>query len=180
MTDFQEFTFLSSDGTPGSMELSGPRRTGSPLPFYRSPTAWRSTSCDTTVSPGISMSRASLWRAMTIWATASPCRRGPAGVFRRRGTWETVVDDIHLLHQRLREQYPRLPILLMGHSMGSFLSRTYLIRYPGTVDAAIIMGTGWQPEMTIRGRPAAGGCYCQNQGAGRHQQAGDQYGLRGL
>ena len=44
-----------------------------------------------------------------------------------------------------------LPILLMGHSMGSFLSRSYLIRYPGTVDAAIIMGTGWQPEMTIRG-----------------------------
>ena len=66
-------------------------------------------------------------------------------------TWETVVDDIHLLHDRLREQYPDLPILLMGHSMGSFLSRSYLIRYPGTVDAAIIMGTGWQPEMTIRG-----------------------------
>ena len=65
--------------------------------------------------------------------------------------WETVVDDIHLLHDRLREQYPDLPILLMGHSMGSFLSRSYLIRYPGTVDAAIIMGTGWQPEMTIRG-----------------------------
>ena len=52
-------------------------------------------------------------------------------------TWETVVDDIHLLHDRLREQYPDLPILLMGHSMGSFLSRSYLIRYPGTVDAAI-------------------------------------------
>ena len=71
--------------------------------------------------------------------------------FGDRATWETVVDDIHLLHDRLREQYPDLPILLMGHSMGSFLSRSYLIRYPGTVDAAIIMGTGWQPEMTIRG-----------------------------
>ena len=40
-------------------------------------------------------------------------------------TWETVVDDIHLLHQRLREQYPRLPILLMGHSMGT-VSYTHL------------------------------------------------------
>ena len=43
------------------------------------------------------------------------------------------------------------PILLMGPRMGSCLSRSYLIRSPGTVDAAIIMGTGWQPEMTIRG-----------------------------
>lgn len=95
---------------------------------------------------------ASWWRDTTIWATASPCRRGGTPVYFGDGsTWETVVDDIHLLHDRLREQYPDLPILLMGHSMGSFLSRSYLIRYPGTVDAAIIMGTGWQPEMTSRG-----------------------------
>ena len=52
-------------------------------------------------------------------------------------TWNTPVDDIYVLHTKLKEQYPHLPLLLMGHSMGSFLSRTYLIRYPGTVDAAI-------------------------------------------
>ena len=66
-------------------------------------------------------------------------------------TWNTVVDDIYVLHQRLKQRYPDVPLCIMGHSMGSFLTRTYLIRYPGTVDAAIIMGTGWQPEMTIRG-----------------------------
>ena len=57
-------------------------------------------------------------------------------------TWSTPVDDIYVLHTKLKEQYPHLPLLLMGHSMGSFLSRTYLIRYPGTVKAAILMGTG--------------------------------------
>jgi len=30
----------------------------------------------------------------------------------------------------------------MGHSMGSFLTRTYLCRWPGTVDGAILSGTG--------------------------------------
>lgn len=30
----------------------------------------------------------------------------------------------------------------MGHSMGSFLARTYLIRWPGTVDGAVLSGTG--------------------------------------
>ena len=96
-------------------------------------------------------------------------------------TWETVVDDIHLLHDRLRDQYPDLPILLMGHSMGSFLSRSYLIRYPGTVDGAIIMGTGYMAAGDDHpGRPAAGGNSVRAQGAGRRQQDGDQYGLRGL
>ena len=66
-------------------------------------------------------------------------------------TWNTVVDDIYVLHQRLKQRYPDAPLCIMGHSMGSFLTRTYLIRYPGTVKAAVIMGTGWQPEMTIRG-----------------------------
>jgi len=64
-------------------------------------------------------------------------------------TWQTVVDDMYTLHNRLREQYPDTPLLLMGHSMGSFLARTYLIRYPGTVKAAILMGTGWQGGLTI-------------------------------
>ena len=45
----------------------------------------------------------------------------------------------------------------MGHSMGSFLTRTYLIRYPGTVKAAVIMGTGWQPKAVIAGGLAAAG-----------------------
>lgn len=63
--------------------------------------------------------------------------------------WFTVVEDIHLLHQQLAQRYPQLPLLLMGHSMGSFLTRSYLIRHPGTVKAAILMGTGWQGELTV-------------------------------
>ena len=44
-----------------------------------------------------------------------------------------------------------LPYFLLGHSMGSFLARTYLIRYPGTVDGAIIMGTGQMAPAVIAG-----------------------------
>ena len=66
-------------------------------------------------------------------------------------TWNTVVDDIYVLHQRLKQRYPDVPLCIMGHSMGSFLTRTYLIRYPGTVKAAVIMGTGWQPRAAITG-----------------------------
>ncbi len=66
-------------------------------------------------------------------------------------TWDTVVDDLYTLHLRIKDKFPGVPLFLMGHSMGSFLARTYLIRYPGTVRAAIIMGTGWQPEAMITG-----------------------------
>ena len=71
--------------------------------------------------------------------------------FGEGNTWNTVVDDIYVLHQRIRLWYPDVPLYIMGHSMGSFLTRTYLIRYPGTVKAAVIMGTGWQPKAVIAG-----------------------------
>ena len=71
--------------------------------------------------------------------------------FGESNTWNTVVDDIYVLHQRIRLRYPDVPLCIMGHSMGSFLTRTYLIRYPGTVKAAVIMGTGWQPKAVIAG-----------------------------
>ncbi len=66
-------------------------------------------------------------------------------------TWHTVVNDIFVLRNRIKAQYPTLPHVLLGHSMGSFLVRTYLIRYPGTVKAAILMGTGWQGKLTMAG-----------------------------
>lgn len=64
-------------------------------------------------------------------------------------TWNTVVDDMYRVHLRIKEQFPDKPLFIMGHSMGSFLTRTYLVRYSGTVRGAIIMGTGWQNEATI-------------------------------
>ena len=152
MTDFQELTFLSSDG---HTQLHGAQWT----PADREPIAVLQ------IAHGVAEhilryddfarylnDRGILVAGHDHLGHGKSLPEGGTPVyFGDRATWETVVDDIHLLHDRLREQYPDLPILLMGHSMGSFLSRSYLIRYPGTVDAAIIMGTGWQPEMTIRG-----------------------------
>ena len=149
MTDFQEFTFLSSDG---HTRLHGAQW----APADREPIAVLQ------IAHGVAEhilrydgfarylnEQGILVAGHDHLGHGKSLPEGAVPVYFGDGaTWETVVDDIHLLHQRLREQYPRLPILLMGHSMGSFLSRTYLIRYPGTVDAAIIMGTGWQPEMT--------------------------------
>ncbi len=66
-------------------------------------------------------------------------------------TWETVTDDINLLQTIIKEHFPGVPIFIMGHSMGSFLTRSFLIRYPGQVRGAVIMGTGWQPGYMLAG-----------------------------
>ena len=71
--------------------------------------------------------------------------------FGEKDGWTHVVDDMFELRKRTGQKYPGLPYFLMGHSMGSFLTRTYLIRYPGSVKAAIIMGTGQKPGYMVAG-----------------------------
>ncbi len=62
-----------------------------------------------------------------------------------------VVADIQQLRVKTQEKYPKLPYFMLGHSMGSFLLRQYLGLYSGGLSGAIIMGTGNQPSMILRG-----------------------------
>ena len=78
-------------------------------------------------------------------------RGGTPIYFRSQNGWETATDDVYALHCLLRQKYPALPCFILGHSMGSFLTRTLLIRYPGAVDGAILMGSGWNSSAAITG-----------------------------
>lgn len=64
------------------------------------------------------------------------------GWFAEHDGWALVTADLYSLRRRMGERFPGVPYFLLGHSMGSFLTRTYLCRYPGTVDGAILSGTG--------------------------------------
>ena len=66
------------------------------------------------------------------------------------GGWFTAVADTHHLLELTREAYPDIPYILFGHSMGSFMARTILCKYPDSgITAAVICGTGWQPSAAL-------------------------------
>lgn len=65
--------------------------------------------------------------------------------------WQHVVDDIETLRRRTAKTFLDKPYFLFGHSMGSFLSRTHLIRYPGVLDGCVLCGTGHMSPAMIAG-----------------------------
>ena len=71
------------------------------------------------------------------------------GYFSRYDGWTLVTADVRTLRQQMGERFPGIPYFLLGHSMGSFLVRTYLCRYPGEVTGAILSGTGQEPRMLV-------------------------------
>lgn len=74
------------------------------------------------------------------------------------GGWMAAVADTHKLQQTIAAQYPQLPYFILGHSMGSFLTRTLLFTYPDSgLRGAMLSGTGWQPAPVL----AAGKAFCR-------------------
>ena len=82
-------------------------------------------------------------------AGTSVAAGAPRLYFGPRGSWDWAVQDLYARRELAGQRFPGLPVFLLGHSMGSFLARTYLIRYPGTVAGAILMGTGQMPPALV-------------------------------
>ena len=57
---------------------------------------------------------------------------------------DMLVEDMRRVNDRMRSDLPGIPHFVMGHSMGSFVTRRFLTIGGNDIDAAIIMGTGQQ------------------------------------
>ncbi len=55
--------------------------------------------------------------------------------------WTELVHDIDRLRVRARQDHPTVPLVLLGHSMGSFAAQQYLLDHSQDVSAAVLTGT---------------------------------------
>ena len=60
---------------------------------------------------------------------------------------DTLIEDMHTLRTMTQEEGK--PYFMLGHSMGSFMLRKYLIHHADGVKGAIIMGTNVMPDQTV-------------------------------
>ena len=71
------------------------------------------------------------------------------GFFAERNGWTYAVQDEEILRSAMKINYPDIPIIVFGHSMGSFLTRTHLIKFPGGFDAAMSLLEGDKCSLTF-------------------------------
>lgn len=70
----------------------------------------------------------------TIVAGEEPGRIGAEG-------WRRTVEDLGVVLDRARADFPGLPLVLFGHSMGSLATQQFLIGHSDRVDAVALSGT---------------------------------------
>lgn len=73
---------------------------------------------------------------------------GIYGYFADKDGEKMVVEDIHTMTGLIKERYPGLPLVLIGHSMGSMLARCYMTKYGDEPVCAVFMGTSGANNLT--------------------------------
>ncbi len=74
------------------------------------------------------------------------------GYFGEQNGWDAFVEDERALTELIKAEYPDIPIVFFGHSMGSFIAREYIRRYgkDERIKAAIFCGSsGKNPAAAI-------------------------------
>ena len=77
-------------------------------------------------------------------------RSGQPGHFADQNGWNLVVRDVSAHLRELREVFPDQPMILMGHSMGSFIAQECLIRHGDKIDGVILSGSSGGPTIASR------------------------------
>jgi len=70
----------------------------------------------------------------SLAANDEPGQLGPNG-------WSALVDDLNLVIAQAKSDHPRLPVVMVAHSMGSFATQQFLLDHGGDVDAVALTGT---------------------------------------
>lgn len=71
--------------------------------------------------------------------------RDDHGYFADRDGFATVVGDLGSVTEFAQAEHPGLPVVLIGHSMGSFLSRAYAAQHGSRLAGLVLSGTAGDP-----------------------------------
>ena len=67
------------------------------------------------------------------------------GFFAESEGWRKCVDDLRQLNQRIAAEHPGLPIVFLGHSMGSFMTQQFISEHGDALAGAVLAGSNGEP-----------------------------------
>jgi alpha-beta hydrolase superfamily lysophospholipase len=67
------------------------------------------------------------------------------GHFADQGGWDKVVGDLWTLNRRIAAEQPGIPIIFLGHSLGSFLGRGFIARHSDALAGVALSGSNGKP-----------------------------------
>lgn len=78
---------------------------------------------------------------------------GPAcdqyGYFAARDGWRLVLSDALTVHNDIRDRFDGKPVVLLGHSMGSFIAQAFAAEFATPLAGLALSGSGWPSRLQM-------------------------------
>lgn len=68
---------------------------------------------------------------------------GELGYFADKDGWQLLIDDSLRVNDGIREQHPDTPIILLGHSMGSYIAQYFTMHHGDRISALVLSASTW-------------------------------------
>ena len=78
------------------------------------------------------------------------CSPDDLGHFADENGWNNVINDALIVQNQLLEDFPQLPLVLFGHSMGSFIAQCFVMRYPEQISGLILSASTYTSRLQLR------------------------------
>jgi alpha-beta hydrolase superfamily lysophospholipase len=77
------------------------------------------------------------------------CAPADLGFFAEENGWRKCLDDLWAVNRRIAADFPRLPIVFMGHSLGSIMGQQFIAEHGADLAGAVLSGTSGQPPAIL-------------------------------
>ena len=67
------------------------------------------------------------------------------GLFAERDGWKKCIDDLWLINRRIAADHPGVPIVLLGHSLGSFMVQYFISEHGDALAGAVLSASNGKP-----------------------------------
>jgi alpha-beta hydrolase superfamily lysophospholipase len=77
------------------------------------------------------------------------CAPADLGLFAEEDGWRKCIDDLWAVNRRIAADFPRAPIVFMGHSLGSIMGQQFIAEHGGELAGAVLSGTSGSPPAIL-------------------------------
>ncbi len=71
------------------------------------------------------------------------------GYFAPGDGWRKVCTDVQAVNDSIRESFDQLPVVLLGHSMGSYVAQSFALHYGARLDGLILSASTWPSRLAL-------------------------------
>lgn len=74
---------------------------------------------------------------------------GDRGYFADEDGWHKVIEDVRVVNDHIQEKHETKPLVMVAHSMGSFIGETFAMHYGARLQGLLLSGSSWPQRLQV-------------------------------